>query len=86
MDLARPLIEDFPAHPDGDPAGALARAVRARRTALGLTLPDLAVRAGLPETDVRAVEAGHAMPTLALLAVLSRALRTERPGSAQAGS
>ncbi|MEV7189264.1 helix-turn-helix transcriptional regulator [Kitasatospora sp. NPDC093102] len=77
MDLARPLIEDFPAHPDGDPAEALARAVRARRAALGLTLPALAARAGLPETDVRAVEAGHAVPTLALLAVLSRALRKE---------
>ncbi|MFE7524348.1 multiprotein-bridging factor 1 family protein [Kitasatospora sp. NPDC057542] len=77
MDLARPLIEDFPAHPDGDPADALARAVRARRAALGLTLPALAARAGLPEADVRAVEAGHAVPTLALLAVLSRALRKE---------
>ncbi|MFE4975294.1 helix-turn-helix domain-containing protein [Kitasatospora sp. NPDC056651] len=77
MDLARPLIEDFPAHPDGDPAEVLARAVRARRTALGLTLPDLAARADLPEADVRSVEAGLAMPTLALLTLLSRALREE---------
>ncbi|MBD0674381.1 hypothetical protein [Streptomyces sp. CBMA156] len=77
MDLARPLIEDFPAHPDGDPAAALARAVRARRTALGLALPDLAARSGLPEADVRAVEAGLATPTLPLLTVLSRALRKE---------
>ncbi|WP_051710406.1 helix-turn-helix domain-containing protein [Streptomyces sp. NRRL S-350] len=78
MDHARPLIEDFPAHPDGDPADTLARAVRARRTALGLTIADLSTRSGLPEAHLRTVEAGHAMPTLALLTVLSRALRVDR--------
>ncbi|MEU8920121.1 helix-turn-helix transcriptional regulator [Kitasatospora sp. NPDC048545] len=78
MDHARPLIEDFPAHPDGDPADSLARAVRDRRTALGLTLADLSTRSGLPETHLRTIEAGHAMPTLALLTVLSRALSTDR--------
>ncbi|MFF7992169.1 multiprotein-bridging factor 1 family protein [Kitasatospora xanthocidica] len=77
MDDARPLIEDFPTHPDGDPADALARAVRDRRAALGLTLADLAARSGLPETHLRTIEAGHAMPTLALLTVLSRALRAD---------
>ncbi|MEU9040480.1 MULTISPECIES: helix-turn-helix domain-containing protein [unclassified Kitasatospora] len=77
MDHARPLIEDFPAHPDGDPAATLARAVRDRRAALGLALADLATRSGLPETHLRAIEAGHAMPTLALLTVLSRALHED---------
>ncbi|MFE6050738.1 multiprotein-bridging factor 1 family protein [Kitasatospora sp. NPDC056446] len=77
MDHARPLIEDFPAHPDGDPADALARAVRARRTALGLTVSDLAARSGLPEAHLRTIEAGHAMPTLSLLTVLSKALHAD---------
>lgn len=75
MDHARPLIEDFPAHPDGDPAAALADAVRERRTALGLSVPDLAERSGLSERQVRAVELGHAMPTLPLLTALSAGLK-----------
>ncbi|MEV7934866.1 MULTISPECIES: helix-turn-helix domain-containing protein [unclassified Kitasatospora] len=74
MNHARPLIEDFPAHPDGDPAGALARAVRERRTALGLSTADLAKRADLTDAQIRAIEAGHVAPTLPLLTALSRAL------------
>ncbi|MFJ3216704.1 helix-turn-helix transcriptional regulator [Kitasatospora sp. NPDC086801] len=74
MNQARPLIEDFPAHPDGDPAGALARAVHERRTALGLSVADLAKRADLTDAQIRAIEAGHVAPTLPLLTALSRAL------------
>ncbi|MEV7603564.1 helix-turn-helix transcriptional regulator [Kitasatospora sp. NPDC089797] len=76
MNGRRPLIEDFPAHPDGDPAGDLARAVRERRTELGWSPAELAERAGLSEGQVRAVEAGHAAPTLPLVTRLSEALRT----------
>ncbi|MFF2073880.1 multiprotein-bridging factor 1 family protein [Kitasatospora sp. NPDC058162] len=75
MDSRRPLIEDFPAHPDGDPAGDLARAVQERRAALGWSVAELAERSGLAEGQLRAVEAGHAAPTLPLLAALSEALR-----------
>ncbi|MFF0408896.1 multiprotein-bridging factor 1 family protein [Kitasatospora sp. NPDC004745] len=77
---SRPLIEDFPAHPGGDPAAALADAVRDRRTALGLTTADLAARSGLSEPQIRAIEAGHAIPTLPLLTTLSRALEST-PGA-----
>ncbi|MER7757975.1 helix-turn-helix domain-containing protein [Kitasatospora sp. NPDC097643] len=72
----RPLIEDFPAHPDGDPGDALARAVRERRTTLGLSVADLAKRAALTEAQIHTIEAGHATPTLPLLTTLSEALRS----------
>ncbi|MER7845090.1 helix-turn-helix transcriptional regulator [Kitasatospora sp. NPDC096077] len=75
MDGRRPLIEDFPTHPDGDPAAELARVVRERRTESGLSLAQLAERSGLGEGQLRAVEAGHAAPTLPLLAALSEAMR-----------
>ncbi|MGW2251643.1 helix-turn-helix domain-containing protein [Kitasatospora sp. NPDC001660] len=76
MSEQRRPIEDFPAHPDGDPAADLAHAVRERRTALGLSVADLAERAKLTERQIRAIEAGHAAPTLPLLTALARALGT----------
>ncbi|MEE1787668.1 helix-turn-helix transcriptional regulator [Streptomyces sp. SP17BM10] len=76
MSEPRRPIEDFPAHPGGDPAADLAHAVRERRTALGLSVEELAQRTRLTEGRIRAIEAGRAAPTLPLLTVLAGALRT----------
>ncbi|MFE2410789.1 helix-turn-helix domain-containing protein [Kitasatospora sp. NPDC059408] len=76
MSEPRRPIEDFPAHPAGDPAADLAHAVRERRTALGISVEDLAERTKLTVRQIRAIEAGHAAPTLPLLTALAAALRT----------
>ncbi|MEU8509960.1 helix-turn-helix transcriptional regulator [Kitasatospora sp. NPDC048722] len=76
MSEPRRPIEDFPAHPDGDPAADLAHAVRERRAALGLSVEELAERTKLTVHQVRAIESGHAAPTLPLLTALAGALRT----------
>ena len=48
--------------------------IRARRTALGLTLAQVAQRAGLSEAYVSNVEHGHRTPTLAVLYAIAEAL------------
>lgn len=48
--------------------------IRARRTALGLTLAQVGQRAGLSETYVSNVERGQRTPTLAVLYAIAEAL------------
>ncbi|GAA0606109.1 helix-turn-helix transcriptional regulator [Kribbella sandramycini] len=53
---------------------ALAQAVYERRTALGLTQTELAVRAGLTQAKISRIEGSDTVPTLPLLARLAQAL------------
>ncbi|MFC5721421.1 helix-turn-helix domain-containing protein [Streptomyces gamaensis] len=53
---------------------ALAQAVYARRTELGLTQSELAERAGLTQAKISRIEGSDTVPTLPLLAKLARAL------------
>ena len=53
---------------------ALGKAVYDRRTALGITVAELALRAGMPSDEIRCIEEGGTEPTLALLRRLAAAL------------
>lgn len=53
---------------------ALAEALYARRTELGLTQAALAERAGLTQAKISRIEGSDTVPTLPLLAKLARAL------------
>ncbi|OEV07509.1 helix-turn-helix domain-containing protein [Streptomyces nanshensis] len=53
---------------------ALAEAVYARRTELGLTQTELADRAGLTQAKVSRIEGSDTVPTLPLLTKIARAL------------
>ncbi|NBE56301.1 helix-turn-helix domain-containing protein [Streptomyces boluensis] len=53
---------------------ALAQAVYARRSELGLTQSELADRSGLTQAKISRVEGSDTVPTLPLLAKLARAL------------
>lgn len=59
---------------------ALGQRVRERRTERGLTLRDLAARAGLSLRFVAEVEAGRGNPSVASLAALAEALQTSAAG------
>ena len=69
-----------PETPDDAVAVLLAKAVRARRTELGLTLEALSGRTGLSKGFLSQMESGGANPTLNTLAKVAEALRvpTER--------
>ncbi|MDQ8704549.1 helix-turn-helix domain-containing protein [Streptomyces sp. LHD-70] len=53
---------------------ALAQAVYARRTELGLTQTELAGRSGLTQAKISRIEGSDTVPTLPLLTKLARAL------------
>src|SRR5262245_4107317 len=53
---------------------ALGKAVYDRRTALGITLAELALRAGMTTDEIRCIEEGRTEPTIALLRRLAAAL------------
>lgn len=53
---------------------ALAKAVHHRRTELGLTQAEVAVRAGLTQAKVSRIEGSDTVPTLPLLVKLASAL------------
>jgi transcriptional regulator with XRE-family HTH domain len=53
---------------------ALGQAVYKRRAALGITVAELALRAGMTTDDIRCIEEGGTEPTIALLRRLAAAL------------
>jgi transcriptional regulator with XRE-family HTH domain len=53
---------------------ALGQAVYDRRAALGITVAELALRAGMTTDDIRCIEEGSTEPTIALLRRLAAAL------------
>jgi transcriptional regulator with XRE-family HTH domain len=53
---------------------ALGKAVYDRRTALGITVAELALRADMTTNEIRCIEEGGTEPTLALLRRLAAAL------------
>jgi transcriptional regulator with XRE-family HTH domain len=53
---------------------AFGKAVYDMRTGLGLTVAELASRAGMPEDEVECIEEGGTAPTVALLRRLAAAL------------
>jgi transcriptional regulator with XRE-family HTH domain len=53
---------------------ALGKAVYDRRTALGITVAELALRADMTTDEIRSIEKGGTEPTLALLRSLAAAL------------
>lgn len=66
---------------EGDPeriaireALAFGKALYDRRVALGLTAPELALRAGMTSDDIECIEEGGTEPTIALLRTLAAAL------------
>jgi transcriptional regulator with XRE-family HTH domain len=67
--------------PDDDPeriaireALAFGKALYDRRVALGLTVPELALRAGMTSDEIECIEEGGTEPTIALLRTLAAAL------------
>src|SRR5882762_7948762 len=58
------------------PTGRLGEAIRQRRHDLGLTLVDVAGRAGLSHPFLSQVERGQARPSMRSLTALAAALRT----------
>jgi transcriptional regulator with XRE-family HTH domain len=63
-----------PAYMEAGAAIALGQAVYDRRTALGISQPELARHAGLDQIEVERIEGGAVTPTLELLRALARAL------------
>lgn len=53
---------------------AFGKALYDRRTALGLSIPDLAGRAGMTVDEIECIEEGGTEPTVALLRCLAAAL------------
>jgi transcriptional regulator with XRE-family HTH domain len=56
---------------------AFGKALYDRRGALGLTLAELAERAGMTEDEVECIEEGGTVPTIALLRHLAAALNAD---------
>lgn len=67
-------VEESAAYVEAGQAFALGQAVYDRRTALGLTQSELARRAGMTQPQISTIEGGDAVPTLALLTRLAKAL------------
>ncbi|MDP4506597.1 helix-turn-helix domain-containing protein [Nonomuraea turcica] len=67
-------VEVSEAYVEAGYAFALGQAVYDRRTALGLSQVELARRAGMTQPQISNIESGGTVPTLALLARLTRAL------------
>jgi transcriptional regulator with XRE-family HTH domain len=56
---------------------AFGKAVYDRRTALGLAVAELALRAGMTSDDIECIEEGGTQPTIALLRRLAAALDSD---------
>lgn len=63
-----------PEYIDAGYAFALARALYARRTTLGLSQAETAERAGMAQSQISSIEGGGSVPTLRLLNRLAKAL------------
>lgn len=70
-------LEDDPERVAIREALALGKALYDRRTALGLTIDELAERAGMTSDDIECVEEGGTPPTVGLLRVLGAALNAD---------